>query len=182
MISRIILPNSETNWKNYGRKEEDSWSGQENDAECVQGAELGLEGNCELGTSYVVWKLQNFSFLILWFCFIESWNLALERSALHRKCDLEQIQLLLLEGDLKHVPMEEVCTACPLFSCKLIGYWCWIFGYRIWEKKETWMWHGDCIQRAKQVLDYGIQVDFESIDEDNLKEVQGTGWGCYEIW
>jgi hypothetical protein len=36
------------------------------------------------------------------------------------------------------------------------------------------MWHGDCIQRAKQVLDYGIQVDFELIDEDNLKEVQGT--------
>ena len=35
-------------------------------------------------------------------------KLALERSALYRKCRLEEIQLPLLEGDLKHVPMEEV--------------------------------------------------------------------------
>ena len=28
----------------------------------------------------------------------------------------------------------------------------------------------DGTQRPKQVLDYGIQVDFESIDEDNLED------------
>ena len=28
----------------------------------------------------------------------------------------------------------------------------------------------DSTQRPKQVLDYGIQVNFESIDEDNLED------------
>lgn len=35
-------------------------------------------------------------------------KLALERSALYRKCRLEEIKLPLLEGNLKNVPMEEV--------------------------------------------------------------------------
>ena len=35
-------------------------------------------------------------------------KLALERSALYRRCRLEDIRLPLLKGNLKHVPMEEV--------------------------------------------------------------------------
>jgi chromosome segregation ATPase len=37
-------------------------------------------------------------------------KLALDRSATYRKCRLEEVKLPLLEGNLKNVPMEEVCT------------------------------------------------------------------------
>jgi len=39
-------------------------------------------------------------------------KLSLERSALYRKCRLEEIELPLLEGDLRNVPMEEVRLSC----------------------------------------------------------------------
>jgi structural maintenance of chromosome 1 len=35
-------------------------------------------------------------------------KLALERSAIYRKCRLEEIKLPLVRGNLKNVPMEEV--------------------------------------------------------------------------
>jgi structural maintenance of chromosome 1 len=40
-------------------------------------------------------------------------KLALERSSVYRKCRLEEIKLPLLEGNLKNVPMEEVCIFIP---------------------------------------------------------------------
>ena len=36
-------------------------------------------------------------------------KLALDRSSIYRKCQLDEIPLPLLEGNLKSVPMEEVC-------------------------------------------------------------------------
>jgi structural maintenance of chromosome 1 len=36
-------------------------------------------------------------------------KLALDRSSIYRKCRLEEIRLPLKEGNLKNVPMEEVC-------------------------------------------------------------------------
>jgi len=82
-------------------------------------------------------------------CNDEIEKLALERSALYRKCRLEEIQLPLLEGDLKHVPMEENLREEMAMDV---------------DEDENGT------QRPKQVLDYGIQVDFESIDEDNLED------------
>lgn len=35
-------------------------------------------------------------------------KLGLERSAIYRRCRLEEVQLPLIEGNLKNVPMEEV--------------------------------------------------------------------------
>lgn len=35
-------------------------------------------------------------------------KLGLERSAIYRRCRLEEIKLPLIEGNLRHVPMEEV--------------------------------------------------------------------------
>ncbi|KAF8802737.1 condensin complex subunit SMC1 [Phlegmacium glaucopus] len=82
-------------------------------------------------------------------CNDEIEKLALERSALYRKCRLEEIQLPLLEGDLRHVPMEENLREEMAMDV---------------DEDE------DGTQRPKPVLDYGIQVDFESIDEDNLED------------
>ena len=41
-------------------------------------------------------------------------KLASERSAIYRKCRLEEIQLPLLQGNLKNVPMEEVTKSYKL--------------------------------------------------------------------
>ena len=38
-------------------------------------------------------------------------KLGLERSAIYRKCRLDEIKLPLVAGNLKNVPMEEVCTS-----------------------------------------------------------------------
>lgn len=37
-------------------------------------------------------------------------KVGLERSAIYRKCRLDEITLPLVAGNLKHVPMEEVCV------------------------------------------------------------------------
>jgi structural maintenance of chromosome 1 len=74
----------------------------------------------------VVWRtLESFSDVALQNDEIE--KLALERSALYRKCRLEEIQLPLLEGDLRHVPMEEV--RCLFYSLLDVGVK--RFGFRI---------------------------------------------------
>ncbi|PPQ75489.1 hypothetical protein CVT24_013353 [Panaeolus cyanescens] len=79
-------------------------------------------------------------------CNDEIEKLALERSALYRKCRLEEIQLPLLEGDLRNVPMEENLREEIAMDVDE-------------DENET--------QRPKSVPDYGIQVDFASIDEEN---------------
>ncbi|KAF8957847.1 condensin complex subunit SMC1 [Flammula alnicola] len=82
-------------------------------------------------------------------CNDEIEKLALERSAVYRKCRLEEIQLPLLEGNLKHVPMEENLREEMAMDV---------------DEDENGT------QRPKLVADYGIQVDFESIDEDNPED------------
>ncbi|KAH0579770.1 hypothetical protein H2248_002607 [Termitomyces sp. 'cryptogamus'] len=81
---------------------------------------------------------------------IATWNdeiekLALERSSIYRKCRLEEIQLPLLQGNLKNVPMEENLRDEVAMDI---------------DENE------DGTQQLKKVQDHGIEVDFESLDED----------------
>ncbi|KAF8869575.1 cohesin complex subunit psm1 [Gymnopilus junonius] len=73
-------------------------------------------------------------------CNDEIEKLALERSALYRKCRLEEIKLPLLEGDLKNNLREEMAMDV--------------------DEDENGT------QRPKVAADYGIQVDFQFIDDD----------------
>ncbi|KAF9479327.1 condensin complex subunit SMC1 [Pholiota conissans] len=86
---------------------------------------------------------------------IAAWNdeiekLALERSSLYRKCRLEEIHIPLLEGDLKHVPMEE----------------------NLREEMAMDVDEDDSgTQQPKAVADYGIQVDFSDMKEVDTEDI-----------
>ncbi|KIM37018.1 hypothetical protein M413DRAFT_448746 [Hebeloma cylindrosporum] len=87
-------------------------------------------------------------------CNDEIEKLALERSALYRKCRLEEIQLPLLKGRLRDVPMQEKLT-----------------------KDDNAMdvdANEDGTQEPTTVHDYGIEVDFSSIDEDGDEDPSET--------
>ncbi|KAG1788919.1 P-loop containing nucleoside triphosphate hydrolase protein [Suillus plorans] len=71
-------------------------------------------------------------------------KLALERSATYRKCRLEDIKLPLLEGNLKNVPMEE----------------------NLREEVAMDVDDDNGTQQPRQVQDYGIEVDFDSLTEE----------------
>lgn len=71
-------------------------------------------------------------------------KLALERSATYRKCRLEDIKLPLLEGNLKNVPMEE----------------------NLREEVAMDVDDDDGTQQPRQVQDYGVEVDFDSLTEE----------------
>ncbi|KAF9233408.1 hypothetical protein BU15DRAFT_90371 [Melanogaster broomeanus] len=73
-------------------------------------------------------------------------KLALERSAMYRKCRLEDIKLPLLAGNLKNVPMEENLRDEMAMDV---------------DEDE------DGTQRPKQVQDYGIEVDFAALDDED---------------
>lgn len=77
-------------------------------------------------------------------------KLALERSALYRKCRLEDIRLPLLTGNLKHVPMEENLREEVAMDVD--------------EDEE------EGTQRPKQVQDYGIEVDFDALDDEERED------------
>ncbi len=62
------------------------------------------------------------SFLLAYSCLFKNDEIeksGLERSAIYRKCRLEEIKLPLIEGQLKNVPMEEVCIRLPPSLFKL---------------------------------------------------------------
>ncbi|KAJ2928232.1 hypothetical protein H1R20_g8845, partial [Candolleomyces eurysporus] len=76
-------------------------------------------------------------------------KLALDRSSIYRKCRLEEINLPLREGNLKNVPMEE----------------------NLREEVTMDVDDEDATQRPKAVADYGLEVDFDSVgDEDREKD------------
>ncbi|KAF8525826.1 condensin complex subunit SMC1 [Hysterangium stoloniferum] len=76
-------------------------------------------------------------------------KLASERSGIYRKCRLEEIPLPLEEGNLKNVPMEENLRGDVAMDV---------------DEDE------DGTQRPKQVDNYGIQVDFSSLDDDERQD------------
>ncbi|THH00454.1 hypothetical protein EW026_g2099 [Hermanssonia centrifuga] len=73
----------------------------------------------------------------------------LERSAIYRKCRLEEIKLPLIEGQLKNVPMEENLRDEVAMDV---------------DEDE------DGTQGPKRVPDYGIEVDFSSIEDEEEED------------
>ncbi|KAG2008796.1 cohesin complex subunit psm1 [Coprinopsis cinerea AmutBmut pab1-1] len=86
-------------------------------------------------------------------------KLALDRSSIYRKCRLEEIRLPLKEGNLKNVPMEENLREEVAMDV---------------DEDE------DATQRPKKVPDYGIEVDFDSIEEDEREEDPGEAIARYD--
>ncbi|KAK0449845.1 condensin complex subunit SMC1 [Desarmillaria tabescens] len=76
-------------------------------------------------------------------------KLALERSAIYRKCRLEEIKLPLLEGNLRNVPMEENLRDEVAMDV---------------DEDE------DGTQQPKRVDDFGIEVNFETLDDDERED------------
>ncbi|KAI8982948.1 condensin complex subunit SMC1 [Trametes punicea] len=72
-------------------------------------------------------------------------KLGLERSAIYRKCKLEEIKLPLVSGNLKNVPMEENLREEVAMDV---------------DEDE------DGTQQVKRVPDFGIEVDFDSLEDD----------------
>ncbi|KAF9454363.1 condensin complex subunit SMC1 [Macrolepiota fuliginosa MF-IS2] len=79
-------------------------------------------------------------------CNDEIEKLALERSSIYRKCRLEEIRLPLRAGNLRNVPMEENLREEVAMDI---------------DEDE------DGTQRPKAVADYGVEVDFDSLDDDD---------------
>ncbi|KIK68666.1 hypothetical protein GYMLUDRAFT_729684 [Collybiopsis luxurians FD-317 M1] len=77
-------------------------------------------------------------------------KLAMERSATYRKCRLEEIKLPLLSGNLRNVPMEESLREEVAMDV---------------DGEDE-----DGTQRPKAVQDYGIEVDFADIDDDERED------------
>ncbi|KAL4079656.1 RecF/RecN/SMC [Scleroderma citrinum] len=86
-------------------------------------------------------------------------KLALERSALYRKCRLEDIRLPLLRGNLKNVPMEENLREEVAMDVD--------------EDEEG-------TQRPKTVQDYGIEVGFDDLDDEERAENSSETLGGFD--
>ncbi|KZT66248.1 cohesin complex subunit psm1 [Daedalea quercina L-15889] len=76
-------------------------------------------------------------------------KLGLERSAIYRKCRLDEIRLPLVEGNLKNVPMEENLRDEVAMDVD--------------EDEEG-------SQHVKRIPDYGIEVNFDSLDDDERED------------
>ncbi|KAH9836074.1 cohesin complex subunit psm1 [Rhodofomes roseus] len=76
-------------------------------------------------------------------------KLGLERSTIYRKCRLDEIRLPLVEGNLRNVPMEENLREEVAMDVD--------------EDEEG-------SQHVKRIPDYGIEVDFDSLEDDEREE------------
>ncbi|KAI0647638.1 cohesin complex subunit psm1 [Trametes meyenii] len=76
-------------------------------------------------------------------------KLGLERSAIYRKCRLDEIKLPLLTGNIKNVPMEENLRDEVAMDVD--------------EDEEG-------TQQVKRVSDFGIEVDFDGLDDDERED------------
>ncbi|KAF9496421.1 hypothetical protein BDN71DRAFT_747742 [Pleurotus eryngii] len=76
-------------------------------------------------------------------------KLALERSSIYRKCRLEEVRLPLLQGHLRNVPMEENLRD---------------------EMAMDVDEEGDGTQPVRQSHDYGIEVDFGELEDDERED------------
>nr|VWO96457.1 Structural maintenance of chromosomes protein [Ganoderma boninense] len=79
-------------------------------------------------------------------------KVGLERSAIYRKCRLDEITLPLVAGNLKHVPMEENLRDEVAMDVDE-------------DEQGT--------QRVKRVPDYGIEVDFDSLSDADRDDASG---------
>ncbi|KAI5120058.1 hypothetical protein M0805_007809 [Coniferiporia weirii] len=78
-------------------------------------------------------------------------KLASERSTIYRKCRLEEINLPLLSGNLKNVPIEE----------------------NLREEVAMDVDDEEGTQRPRSVPGYGIEVDFEQLDDEERQDASG---------
>nr|VWO99827.1 NOT4p [Ganoderma boninense] len=79
-------------------------------------------------------------------------KVGLERSAIYRKCRLDETALPLVAGNLKHVPMEENLRDEVAMDVDE-------------DDQGT--------QRVKRVPDYGIEVDFDSLSDADRNDASG---------
>ncbi|KAI0297775.1 cohesin complex subunit psm1 [Multifurca ochricompacta] len=86
-------------------------------------------------------------------------RLGVERSGLYRKCRLEEIKLPLVSGNLKNVPMEENLRDEVAMDVD--------------EEDEE----GESTQHPKTVFDYGIEVDFAILSENERADSSGERLG-----
>ncbi|KAI0247997.1 cohesin complex subunit psm1 [Lactifluus subvellereus] len=89
-------------------------------------------------------------------------RLGLERSGLYRKCRLEEIKLPLVAGNLKNVPMEENLRDEVAMDVD--------------EEDEE----SSSTQRPRRVADYGIEVDFDILGEDERGDSSGEALGEFD--
>jgi structural maintenance of chromosome 1 len=90
---------------------------------------------------------------------------------MYRKCRLEEIALPLLQGNLKHVPMEEVCLIYSVhYSSLAFLHICTIYSYMNQNLREEVAMDVDPDETGNQKVDrgqdYGIEVDFDLLDEE----------------
>ncbi|KAI0041884.1 cohesin complex subunit psm1 [Auriscalpium vulgare] len=81
-------------------------------------------------------------------------RLSLERSGIYRKCRLDEVELPLVEGNLRNVPMEENLRD-EVVAMDVDG-----------EEDEG-------SEQIKRMPDYGIEVDFDSLEEDEKEDASG---------
>ena len=77
----------------------------------------------------------------------------MERGALYRRCRLEEIQLPLIEGDLSQVPMDE-----SLREPNVNG------------NSDAMDVDGESQIQIREVNDYGLEVDFEMLEDDEKED------------
>ncbi|VDB88229.1 unnamed protein product [Peniophora sp. CBMAI 1063] len=82
-------------------------------------------------------------------------RLGMERGALYRRCRLEEVQLPLIEGDLSQVPMDE-----SLREPNANGDAMDVDG----EESQV---------QIREVADYGLEVDFDSLDDEDREDPSG---------
>jgi len=74
----------------------------------------------------------------------------LERSAIYRRCRVDEIGIPLLKGNLKNVPMEESLTV----DKPVQG-----------EEAEE-----DESERPQEVQDYGIEIDYSELEDEEMED------------
>ncbi|KAL5498941.1 SMC1_1 [Sanghuangporus vaninii] len=85
-------------------------------------------------------------------------KLALERSSIYRKCRLEEIKLPLGSGSLKNVPIEE----------------------NLREEVTMDIDDEDGTQRPRRVPDYGIEVEFDLLDDEEREDGSAEMGSTYD--
>ena len=88
---------------------------------------------------------------------------------MYRRCRLEEIKLPLLAGNLRNVPMEEVGHIVPSF-CDVADFRSHFHFQNLREEVAMDVDEDEeGSQQVKRVADYGIEVDFSSLDQEDLE-------------
>lgn len=102
-------------------------------------------------------------------------RLSSERFAVYRRCKLEEIDLPLSEGSLEDIPIEEVRVSALVALRDHLNLTLTPSRSQAVPAAAPMDVDGDEdeTQQAMQVVDYGVQVDYEELDDDE-REVRAT--------